>query len=687
MRRLTTSLTADEFGRAALNLGRADENAAVRVEIDLSAILMQEPNANAHLTVESPVGAKYPASTVMDGGKLIWDVSDVDTAAEGTGRAQLTVTGPGGEVLKSAVAVTRVGHSIRGEGEAPEPLKSWVDDATNKLGSVVQAGEDAKTAAAKANAAAEAANESAQKANAAADTVLNALENGELTGPQGEPGKKGDKGDKGEPGESVDLDTIIDQILPMLDIKEYSQLNAGVAAYMAASQVYTADNQTVSVVANYTSQGTDDPAGKTLPVGNAATVQVTDTVTGAERMDAVSGDYTLYNIIPGHIIRWAAKGANAKKTAAGSVRATGSVRMIKMTGAVRNVRDLGGWNCDGGTVKYGLLYRGGHLSNGGVSLANAWDIAMLRGLGIAMEIDIRAASEQDRTTSVLNGGGYTVGFQSIPLVHSGATLMTSEATGCINAMKAIMACAVAGTPAYFHCQAGSDRTGTLAFLIGAMLGVASADLDRDYELTSFYDPRYRNSDGWKAFHTHLAGLTGDNLRDKVIGWVRDNGITTSEINTFRAAMIDGTPEQIQEPSGPVTVDLMETYGYADDTRLSTSAGSEKAAAGYVTIGHTGKIPIYKELYPKGVSVRIAGADSVTGAEQAVVVYSAAGAFASATYLKAGTLIRNIQTAVDADGKGITLTWAANTIGEAHENYAFCIKGTGSDVTATLTPNE
>lgn len=168
MRRLTTALTADEFGRASLNLGRADENDAVRVEIDLSAILVQEPSASAHLTVESPVGAKYPASTVMDGGKLIWDVSDADTAAEGTGRAQLTVTGPGGEVLKSAVAVTRVGHSLRGEGPAPDPMQNWVDDANNKLGFVVQAGEDAEDAAAKANAAAEAANESAEKAEDAA---------------------------------------------------------------------------------------------------------------------------------------------------------------------------------------------------------------------------------------------------------------------------------------------------------------------------------------------------------------------------------------------------------------------------------------------------------------------------------------------------------------------------------------
>lgn len=158
MRRLTTALTADEFGRAALNLGRADENAAVRVEIDLSRILAQEPTAKAHITVESPSGTKYPAVTSMDGTKLIWDVTKADNTVEGTGYAQLTVKGPNGEVLKSAVAATRIGHSIRGEGSAPDPVQNWVDDATNKLGSVVQAGEDAEKAAAKANAAAEAAN-------------------------------------------------------------------------------------------------------------------------------------------------------------------------------------------------------------------------------------------------------------------------------------------------------------------------------------------------------------------------------------------------------------------------------------------------------------------------------------------------------------------------------------------------
>ena len=179
MKRAILRLTAEEFGRSSLNLGRADENIAVRVEIDLSRILAQEPTATAHITVESPSGAKYPAITYKAGNKHNWELTDADTAEEGRGWAQLTVKGTNGEALKSAVAATRIGHSIRGEGPAPDPVQNWIDKA-------------------------EAA---AKKANEAADTVLAALENGELTGPagpKGDPGEKGDPGPKGDTGAKGD---------------------------------------------------------------------------------------------------------------------------------------------------------------------------------------------------------------------------------------------------------------------------------------------------------------------------------------------------------------------------------------------------------------------------------------------------------------------------------------------------
>lgn len=46
-----------------------------------------------------------------------------------------------------------------------------------------------------------------------------------------------------------------------------------------------------------------------------------------------------------------------------------------------------------------------------------------------------------------------------------------------------------------------------------------------------------------------------------------------------------------------TIDLLTTYGYADNTRLSTGQGNEKEAANYVTVGHTAPIPIDKTRYP------------------------------------------------------------------------------------------
>lgn len=164
MKRMTLKMMAEDFGKTALNLGRADENKAVRIEIDLSNLLEITPDANASITVETPSGKKYPATTSKEGKLLIWDVNSADTAEEGRGWAQLTITGSNDEVLKSVVTATRVGRSIRVEGTAPDPVQNWVDDATGKLGNVVSAGENAKVAAEKAEEAAKRANDAAEKA-------------------------------------------------------------------------------------------------------------------------------------------------------------------------------------------------------------------------------------------------------------------------------------------------------------------------------------------------------------------------------------------------------------------------------------------------------------------------------------------------------------------------------------------
>ena len=48
------------------------------------------------------------------------------------------------------------------------------------------------------------------------------------------------------------------------------------------------------------------------------------------------------------------------------------------------------------------------------------------------------------------------------------------------------------SPVYYHCYGGADRTGTIGFLLGAVLGMSYTDLVIDFELTSYSSNPSRN---------------------------------------------------------------------------------------------------------------------------------------------------------------------------------------------------
>lgn len=135
------------------------------------------------------------------------------------------------------------------------------------------------------------------------------------------------------------------------------------------------------------------------------------------------------------------------------------------------------------------------------------------------------------------------------------------------------------------------------------------------------------------------------------------------------------------------IDLLAVNGYVDNTRLSTSSGSEKPATGYVTIGHTTPIAIDKTTYPNGATIRISGADDVVGnsspyTDSAWVMCVGTGAtFSQASYISAGTAACGTFE-IDSDRKGCTLDIASLP---APHYIKFCVKGTGANLTATLTP--
>lgn len=140
-----------------------------------------------------------------------------------------------------------------------------------------------------------------------------------------------------------------------------------------------------------------------------------------------------------------------------------------------------------------------------------------------------------------------------------------------------------------------------------------------------------------------------------------------------------------------TTDVLATYGYADNTRLSTSSGSEKTAAGYVTIGHPAPIPVDKTTYPNGATLRVTGAVNClgnnwsggnNGGDSAWVLYTTGGTtYSNAGYIESKTQPVGTIT-VDKDKTGFTLDLASMA---APHYMKFCVKGAGSNLTATLTP--
>ena len=210
-----------------------------------------------------------------------------------------------------------------------------------------------------------------------------------------------------------------------------------------------------------------------------------------------------------------------------------------------NVRDLGGWSCDGGTVKYGLLIRGGKLS--------AADRAVLVGeMGIQHDLDLRgregggSGDEPEMTESPLGNDVWYTRTQQYAWYA-----LTPVAT-----WQAYFRCVIDAVthrePVYFHCTAGADRTGTLACVLEGLLGMSQSDIDKDYELTTFYSgsgsdatARRRNESDWKGLINAINAVSGDTFRDKCVHFaVGTCGISMADINAFRAAMIDGTPETL-----------------------------------------------------------------------------------------------------------------------------------------------
>lgn len=265
----------------------------------------------------------------------------------------------------------------------------------------------------------------------------------------------------------------------------------------------------------------------------------------------------------------------ASTNAAGTLKPLDQLRWLKTTTATAtpyslgiNTRDLGGWACDGGKVKYGMLVRGGEPNEVDKDL-------MVGQVGIRTELQLLPKSESRHTYSA-----WGIDFYANPEETSYVAYSLSPKSLWKFYLQVVFDSVSHDKPVYFHCGIGADRTGTIAVMLEALLGVSQSDIDKDYELTNFLVvsptyPRRRNVDMYKNYieqikNVPLVGGLADTFANHAISFAVSLGFTADEINAYRNACIDGTPTQItlDLPTYTITNNLTDVVNSNTDTSIT-----------------------------------------------------------------------------------------------------------------------
>lgn len=431
-------------------------------------------------------------------------------------------------------------------------------------------------------------------------------------------------------------------------------------------------------VRNYLANVTYDPGDySTSQISNYA--PATAVVSNYKPIGQRAGGVTHYNEVPNVLTPFASGGK------AGTLKPLDALRWIRTSAGATawNVRYLGGWACDGGAVKYGLLIRGGKLA--------AADRDVLVGdLGIQHDLDLRGREgggsddEPDMTESPLGSDVWYTRTQQYAWYA-----LTPVAT-----WQAYLRCVIDAVthrePVYFHCTAGADRTGTLACVLEGLLGMSQSDIDKDYELTTFYSgsgsdatARRRNESDWKGLINAINAVSGDTFRDKCVRFaVGTCGMSLADINAFRAAMTNGTPETLhwyqtitKNLTGCTLSNAASQVDYGEAYTATIAAESGKTITSVVV--KMGGVDITATAYTASSgAISIA---KVTG----VVTITAAASVPSVTY----NITRNLtncasSNTADTIAEGAAYTTTLSPTGTYKKLGAITVTMGGVDISAS-----
>ena len=98
-------------------------------------------------------------------------------------------------------------------------------------------------------------------------------------------------------------------------------------------------------------------------------------------------------------------------------------------------------------------------------------------------------------------------------------------------------------PIDFHCIAGQDRTGAVAFIINGLLGVEEEELYRDWESTGFWNPSpaFNHARLFNYLYNGFKKWPGTTINERIEAYVLSLGFTKKDIEHLREIMLEKEP--------------------------------------------------------------------------------------------------------------------------------------------------
>lgn len=169
-------------------------------------------------------------------------------------------------------------------------------------------------------------------------------------------------------------------------------------------------------------------------------------------------------------------------------------RWILPSGAAHNLRDLGGYACEGGVTRFNVVLRSDQLF-----ALNDADKRLLLDNGLTDVIDLRSDGERrafpnsflddaqvNLHTVKLNHEMDEFQFSPNDFKNMGEMYIAMVDTNGREYTRMLKVIASAQGISIVHCMAGKDRTGIVCALLLLLLGVNRHDVVADYQITMTY---------------------------------------------------------------------------------------------------------------------------------------------------------------------------------------------------------